>query len=353
MPRVEPIRSPGQRCLWLLSLSLLWGCPPPAEAPWRVASEEPSAWLLSVAVGSGEVLAAGGQPGPSSQQPGTGQLLIARDGQARRLGSPIPGMLWWVHALPSGVAYLAGEGGAVLRYDPQKPQDLVQVRTDTTATLYGIWAFSDDDIWAVGGNDGQPGVVLHGGLGGLVSERGLPTVSVLYKIWAADPERLFVVGAVGVLLRRSGGTWVRDASPTNDRLLTVWGDGPGEVYAVGGLSEGRALRYDGTSWSLLPGSGPAGPLEALNGVTLVGDEVLAVGQRGLVARRRRGDLTGPWQIAEPATSLDLHAAAGLGDSWFAAGGNLSQFRIMPPRGVLLQRGGTLLFAPVSTPRPAR
>lgn len=347
MSRVEPVPSAhrGLRCLLLLSLSLVAGCPQPAEAPWRVASEEASAWLLSVAVGSAEVLAAGGQPGPSAQQPGTGQLLIARDGQSRRLTSPIPGMLWWVHTLPSGVAYLAGEGGAVLRYDPSRPDALTQVRTDTTATLYGLWAFADDDIWAVGGDDGQPGVVLHGGLSGLTSERGLPTVSVLYKIWAADRDRLFAVGAVGVLLRRSGGAWVRDPSPTTDRLLTVFGDGPNEVYAVGGLAEGRALRYDGTSWSLLPNLAPSGALEALNGVTIVGDEVLAVGQRGLVARRSRKDPSSPWQVAEPATPLDLHAAVGRGDSWFAAGGNLSQFRISPPRGVLLQRGGTLLSAP--------
>lgn len=314
-----------------------------SAARWQVAHEEAGAWLLAVAPGRGEWLAVGGQPGSGPQRPGTGLVLLAAGGQVRRLDSPVPGMLWWVHALPSGVAYLGGENGVVLRYDPARPSPLAVVPTDTTATLYGLWATADDDVWAVGGDDGQPGVVLHGSAAGLTKELGLPAAGVLYKIWAADRERLFVVGATGVILRRGAGAWGRDPAPTTDRLLTVTGGSASEAYAVGGLAEARALRFDGSAWSLLPGSGPSGgTLEALAGVGVAGDELVAVGQRGLIARRHRADTTGPWQVAEPVTALDLHAAVAPVGSEVAVGGNLSQFRVSPPRGVILQRGGTLL-----------
>lgn len=334
----------GFGLLGLLGLGLGAGCAP--EARWQVAHEEDAAWLLAAAPGRGELLAVGGQPGSGPQRPGTGLVLAAAGGQVRRLDSPAPGMLWWVHTLPSGVAYLGGESGVVLRYDPARPSPLAVVPTDTTATLYGLWASADDDVWAVGGDDGQPGVVLHGGAGGLAQERGLPAAGVLYKIWAADRDRLFVVGATGVILRRSAGAWQRDPAPTTDRLLTVTGTGASEAYAVGGLAEARALRFDGSAWSLLPGTGASGgTLEALAGVGVVGDELVAVGQRGLVARRRRADSTGAWQVAEPATALDLHATVAAGGSEVAVGGNLSQFRVSPPRGVILQRGGTLRSFP--------
>ncbi|MFO0579898.1 MAG: hypothetical protein U1A78_38480 [Polyangia bacterium] len=330
--------------LGLLGLGLAAACAP--EARWQVAHEEDAAWLLAAAPGRGELLAVGGQPGSGPQRPGTGLVLVAAGGQVRRLDSPVPGMLWWVHMLPGGVAYLGGENGVVLRYDPARPSPLMVVPTDTTATLYGLWAFAEDDVWAVGGDDGQPGVVLHGGAGGLAQERGLPAAGVLYKIWAADRDRLFVVGATGVILRRGGGTWQRDQAPTTDRLLTVTGTGASEVYAVGGLAEARALRFDGSAWSLLPGTDPSGgTLEALAGVGVVGDELVAVGQRGLVARRRRADATGPWQVAAPVTALDLHATFAASGSEVAVGGNLSQFRVSPPRGVILQRGGTLRSFP--------
>ena len=48
--------------------------------------------------------------------------------------------------------------------------------------------------------------------------------------------------------------------------------------------------------------------------------------------RRHGD--GSLGIAE----LDLHAVCAFGSSRFAVGGNLSQYQLQPPQGILLQRG---------------
>ena len=322
---------------------LVLGCssPPPA---WRVVTTDPAGWLLAVAATEDRVLAVGGQPGAGPGGPGQGVVTVVRGVDAatvQRLGSPQPGMLWWVHALPGGVAWLAGENGAVVRYDEGHPDPgtgqptLLAIPTNTRTTLYGIWAFSDEDVWAVGGEDGQPGVILHGGRGGLTIDTSAPTVASLFKVYAADSEHLFVVGSGGVVLRRSGGVWVRDPSPTTDRLLTAWGTGPDDVFTVGGLGDGQALHWDGRSWAALPTDG----LEALAGLTVAEDEVLVVGQRGLIATRPRlADGTVAWQRAATPTQLDLHGACALGATRFAVGGNLGQYRLQPPQGVLLQRG---------------
>lgn len=328
---------------WALLAWALLGCssPPPS---WRVVTTDPAGWMLAVTASQERLIAAGGQPGAGPGLPGQGVITIVRGvapAAVTRTPSPQPGMLWWVHALPGGAVWFAGENGSVVRYDDTHPDpgtgqpELRAIPTNTTATLYGVWALSDDDVWAVGGDDGQPGVILHGGRGGLTVDTTAPTVASLFKVYAADAEHLFVVGSGGVVLRRSGGGWTRDPSPTTDRLLTAWGTGPGDVYAVGGLGDAQALHFDGTSWSALDSGG----LEALAGLTVAQGEVLVTGQRGLVATRPQGgDAAAAWQRAETPTLLDLHAAAAQGEARFAVGGNLSQYRLQPPQGVLLQRG---------------
>lgn len=328
-----------------LFAAALGGCSPPPPPPWRVVTTDPTGWMLAVAATADRVITAGGQPGSGPGMPGQGVVTVVRGTAAAtvtRLPSPQPGMLWWVHALPGGAVWFAGENGSVVRYDEsqldpktQNPE-LRAIPTSTTATLYGIWALSDEDVWAVGGDDGQPGVILHGGRSGLTVDTTAPTVASLFKVFAADPEHLFVVGSGGVALRRSGGGWTRDPTPTTDRLLTVWGTGPADVFAVGGLGDAQALHWDGGRWSALTTLG----LEALAGLTVAQSEVLATGQRGLVATRpQNSDADAAWQRAETPTTLDLHAAAAVDAARFAVGGNLSQYRLQPPQGVLLQRGG--------------
>lgn len=324
-----------------LLVALTWallGCsaPPPA---WRVVTTDPTGWLLAVAATDERILAAGGQPGSGPGRPGQGVITTVRGvapAVVQRQPSPQPGMLWWVHALPGGIAWFVGENGSVVRYDETQPGPpaLRAVPTSTTATLYGVWALSDDDVWAVGGDDGQPGVILHGDRSGLTIDPTAPTVGSLFKVFATGGQ-LFVVGSGGVILRRSGGAWTRDPTPTTDRLLTTWGSGPTDVFAVGGLGDGQALHFDGQGWTLLPQGG----LEALAGLTVTEDEVLVTGQRGLIATRPRTAADSvPWQRAPTPTELDLHAACAVGSTRFAVGGNLSQYQLQPPQGVLLQRG---------------
>ena len=310
---------------------------------WRELFAEDGGWVLSVSADAERVLAAGGAPSTTAGQPGRGTLTIARDQglTIKRIPSPRPGVLWWVDARTSHVAWLAGENGTVLRATLPRPgegePEVRAIPTDTTATLYGIVALSDDDVWAVGGADGQPGVLLHGSAAaGLSTDRSVPAVGTLFKISGGSADTLYAVGASGVLLRRTAGGWTRDPSPTTDRVFTVvdWGD---RALAVGGLSAGRALRFGGGAWSMLALPEDP-PVPALAGVAAQGDAVFLVGQRGTILSQADGArpaASAPLVTEESGTTLDLHGAAAAGCTRYAAGGNLSQFRLRPPVGTVL------------------
>src|SRR5690242_2616049 len=112
-----------QRIL-LASLSCaLLGCST-SLPPWRVVTTDPAAWLLAVTASADRVIVVGGQPGAGPGAPGQGVVTVVRGTSAATVlqkPSPQPGMLWWVHALPGGVAWLAGENGSVVRYDDPHP----------------------------------------------------------------------------------------------------------------------------------------------------------------------------------------------------------------------------------------
>lgn len=337
--------------LWIAA-ALSWtagGCPA-SDPAWRVDRTDDQNWLLSLAGMDDRVLVAGGQPGPSPAGgiPGRGRLLVLPDdAQAAPtvLDSPTPGMLWWVHALASAprVAWLCGESGSVVRYDANAGTPLSAVTTPSRATLYGIWAFSDDDVWAVGGDTGGAGVVLHGGRGGFSVDSDAAALSpaTLYKVFAADADHLFFVGQDGTLLRRERAgagapRWTRDPSPVRDRLLTVWGVGPTAAYVVGGLGSARLLAFDGEGWRA---DDAVAGMAGLAGVYATTSDLLITGQNGLVARRdRMAPLGTPFSVVDPLTSLDLHAALVRGGTRWAVGGNLSQYPVQPPKGIVLRQG---------------
>lgn len=313
--------------------------PPAATGPaWRSLVSDESAWMLSVTADAERVIVAGGAPGASAGKLGQGVITLVKNGEVTRLASSQPGLLWWAHALSRDVVWLAGEHGTVLRMDLAHPgsdgrPELRSIPTDSTATLYGLVALSDDDVWAVGGDDGRPGVVLHGGLAGLATDGTVPTTGTLFKLAAEPAGTLYAVGASGALLRRVAGTWRKDASPVNDRIFTVIaGPQPGEAMAVGGLSTGRALRFSAEAWSPveLPGDPPVPPLA---GLATAGRSLFLVGQRGTVVSR--ADATSPFGLETSDTTLDLHAAAAVGCTRYAVGGNLSQFGLKPAVGGLL------------------
>lgn len=312
----------------LLAMALLLcacGGPPRLS----LAARDGEGWLLSLTAVREGLLAVGGVPGTAGS-PGSGTVtLLDALGPVvqRRSPSPAPGMLWWAHSPDSQSAWLVGEGGAVVRYQGGA---MTVVPAQTSATLYGVYAVSDEDVWAVGGDDGQPGVILRGGRGGLKKDSGAPTTGVLFKVWGSRDGSLTVVGAGGVVLRREpGGAWRSQPAliPGNERLFGVHGGAAG-LIAVGGVGQGRVVDIDGNRLLETPS------LRALTGVWVSADgAVLVSGQGGQLAFRPSG---GAFAALPAVTEQDLHAVFGLPSRRrFAVGGNLSQLGVRPPTGVLL------------------
>ena len=240
----------GVRILSAL-LGVMAGCT--SSPVWTIDYSDDHNWYWQRARWAMQLLIAGGQPGTSGGSQGR-SASAARCGQRadyRVLASPQPGMLWWVHAAAGarGCAAKTAASCALIR----RGRDAVSRPHRQSPTLYGIWAFSDGDVWAVGGESGGVGVVLHGGRGGFAVDSTVPSASTLpRKLWANDPEHLFVVGQDGTLLRR-----VRQAAALLDSRRIAGSrssaDEPGEpllipFFAVGGLGTARLLRFDGQLW---------------------------------------------------------------------------------------------------------
>lgn len=69
---------------------------------------------------------------------------------------------------------------------------------------------------------------------------------LLAGVWAVKPDDVFVVGAGGLILHRSGTAWTQMSSNTTADLAGVWAASSNDVWAVG--TGGTIRRYDGATW---------------------------------------------------------------------------------------------------------
>jgi len=278
-------------------------CEIPPDGEWRVLADPVGSGVLLSAwtIAPQEVLLVGGEP---SGQHGT--LVHYTPGSLCVEAETLDATLWWVHGPRDGEWYAVGAGGAILHH-----VDGVRTRedVDTSATLYGVWA-TEDVVWAVGGDpftassgevwrrtEGVWSLVL-GGIDGIP-----------FKVWDG-----WIVGD-NVGYRIDGELLTAVSQP--DRLLTVRGRGPDEVYAVGGVANALMKTWDGDAWVPSDTSGLSPPL---NGVwTDAGEDLWVAGFSGLTAR-----WTGStWDQPTPPVSLEqFHAVYGHCDEVLFLGGNL-------------------------------
>ncbi len=274
--------------------------------------------LLSV-WGSSEkdIWAVGGPRGNA----GFGSLAVRFDGASwRRAPTTGDTTYWWVNGTGPGDVWLVGEKGRITHWDGASLKDL---ESGTTATLFGVVAFSPSDAWAVGGTPegktGAPNDVLLRWDGRSWSPVALPRTQgrTFFKVWGQSSEDLYVVGEVATVWHKKGSEWTLESEPPRaaGNLLTVFGcPGGGEVYAVGGRD---VLRSDGKgAWTR-------------EGVTLFNDangvscgkagEPVIVGLGGMKQRKASGAWT---EDVGSQPFSDLHAAwvDPTGAIW-AAGGN--------------------------------
>ena len=145
------MRSGAPLCVALVAF--LTGCPEngetdpiPADPAFRLLHSNLDSALLSVWGTSGsDVWTVGGDA-----RDGTGPLVLHYDGTSweRMTTGQAQGDLWWVFGFEGGPIYMGGSGGVILRYESGM---FTLVSTPGTATVFGIWGATQDDLWAVGG----------------------------------------------------------------------------------------------------------------------------------------------------------------------------------------------------------
>lgn len=228
---------------------LALGCSdkPDPEPTWSRVSESEDAALLSVhGTAANDVWMAGADDGD-------GPLILHWDGAAwERKNSGVRGDLWWVHALPEGPVFFGGSDAAVLRLSEG---NFERLRTPGLGkhTVYGIFATSPNDVYAVGSSAGRNGFIWHFD-GESFREIALPQglkqdehrdVPGFFKVWGATAGDIWVVGGRGVVLRGNATDGFESVeSGTEALLFTVHAQGD-RVVIVGGESSGVVLETDG------------------------------------------------------------------------------------------------------------
>lgn len=317
----------------LAALTLLGaGCPGP-QGTGGGSDAGPPAWqtlhdgkgldgavLSAWGTGPDDVIVVGGPLGNT----GFEAIAVHFDGKAwTKLAPGGADTFWWVNGSGAKDVWMVGEKGRITHWDGAAFEDEPRL---TTATVWGVWAQSPTDAWAVGGTPeggtaAANDVVLHWDGTAWAHETlpGAPLGRSLNKVWGTSSEDLYAVGEAATIWHRKGTTWKLEPNPATGNLLTVHGCSATDVYAVGGQD---VLHSDGTTWSKVDVS--LG--NSVNGVTCArtpSREVLIVGFGGLKQRL----VNGAWIDEFTAMPYDdLHGAwaDGHGAFWVAGGDFVSK-----------------------------
>jgi hypothetical protein len=316
--------------------------------PWQVVAQSAEAALLSVSgTAADDVWMVGADTGE-------GPLVLHYDGSVwERKTTGVSADLWWVHALADGSVYMSGSDAVVLRY-----QSGVFQRMNTPGLgkhiVFGVWASSANDVYAVGSAQGRNGFVWHydgQAWADLPLPAGLPLdmnqdAPGFFKVWGGSSSDVWVVGDRGVVLHGAAASGFQVVpSGTSERLFTVHG-AAGTVAMVGGGSAGEALDLETDELVAVtpPGSG------LLQGVCVSeAGAVWAVGAGGSVFMREKAqanwlDLSadvavqslhsvwldpdgGAWSVGGNVLSSDLDQGVGL---YYKAKSAVPQIDV-PPR----------------------
>lgn len=163
------------------------------------------------------------------------------------------------------------------------------------ASFSAVWGSAANDVWAVG-----PRALAHfdGAAWRFVPPAaGASRFPFFSSVWGSGPQDVWAVGSDGEdasnqIWRWNGAGWARIAHPdvapgrhgATPAVLSVWGTGPNDVYAVG--TGGTVLHWDGQAWSRLDAGLTPDTGEALKAVVGAGGDVWLGGRDGAVLRRQ-------------------------------------------------------------------
>ena len=141
-----------------------------------------------------------------------------------------------LHGASAGTIWGVGDNGAAVRITGAE-SDTPNVEVTNPLTwnrLSGVWAASDTEAWAVGGD----GTIVHN-TGGFAWEAvpDVPTKEHLNAIAGSSSSDLWAVGNAGVVLHFDGTAWSRvkiaGLGSRRPDLYAVWSPGPGRIW-IGG-----------------------------------------------------------------------------------------------------------------------
>jgi hypothetical protein len=147
-----------------------------------------------------------------------------------------------IHGSGPADAWAVGEGGCALHWDGA---DWTAEAAPADA-LNAVYAVSEDLVFAVG-----EGHIWRRSADGWSSDFDLPGVDFT-DVWAESGDFAVAVGHAtgtdsGAIAVRDASSWALVTSLDLPTLNSVWGEGPGAVWA-GGFG-GTLLQFDGTTWT--------------------------------------------------------------------------------------------------------
>jgi hypothetical protein len=144
----------------------------------------------------------------------------------------LPAAMFKIYGTPAGDVVAVGTSGTVLRYNGTWTRDEVP----TTSPLISLWGGGGESLYAVGGE--ATGIVLYFDGAHWTQVSGVQAGLELYGVFKAPGQDVFAVGAGPRILELGQGARLLESeAPVLDSttvLHSVWGDGQGTVYAVGG-----------------------------------------------------------------------------------------------------------------------
>ncbi len=286
------------------------------DARWEPAFDTSATGTLSAVWGSGpdDVYIVGG-----TNEQGEIYHYDGVDWSPMQVPDDVP-MLIWVYGFGPDEVYAVGLDGSAVRWDGAEWHML---DTGTDEDLWGVFGFTPDDMWIVGGDvDTESPVILH--YDGerfedyeLPAEQNPRRASSIFKVWGIDGF-IAAVGERGLILELRDGEWESVSTDTSDAFVSLWGTSADHIVATGSNTSGQVAYYDGDSWEVRSFPAESG----LNGV-FMDDPSFAVvsGWDGFLGRYEieSGELI---YEAETEQLLRMHSAWGDGvGRYYAVGGN--------------------------------
>ena len=168
--------------------------------------------------------------------------------------------------------WLVGNSGTIAKWNGM--QWVNDETSGTTASLRGVWAADAMNVWAVG----DQGTILR--WNGVAWEKETPpTPGVDYlAVWGSSANDVWIAPGSGKILHRVNGAWKEEDHVVGNRLGSVSGTGPNDVWFAG-QSPAGIVHWDGAKFTV------ARHNQAIGTITTVGTSVYLVSANGYVLQK--------------------------------------------------------------------